>query len=335
MSQAIYSARWPEELAVTMKTSKKSRDRDVQEPKPDLGPALEFFDRVQAFPSDQAKEEFDRLVGLDDIKGQVLSLSRLMLDPAGLADWSVRHHGELLPAVRRLSARRPLLIFAGDVGTGKTALAETMGDAIARETQRPATLLGLSLLTRGSGLVGEMTRLLTAALRAVRDWAPRAPGATVLLIDEADALAQSRDLAQMHHEDRAGVNALIQGLDQLRACPQLLIVLCTNRLVAIDPAVQRRATAIYHFPRPNDAQRRLALETTLSGLVLSPNELDELVRLTGPRDGRGYGWTYSDIVDRLVSAAALLAFPGEALSFGHLRRAALTMDATPPFGLVG
>ena len=34
-------------------------------------------------------------------------------------------------------------------------------------------------------------------------------GAVILLVDEADALAQSREAAQMHHEDRAGVNAFL------------------------------------------------------------------------------------------------------------------------------
>ena len=76
----------------------------------------------------------------------------------------------------------------------------------------------------------------------------------VLVIDEADALAQSREMAQMHHEDRAGVNALIRGIDELagRRLP-IAVVLCTNRPDAIDPAVRRRAAEIFRFERPDGA----------------------------------------------------------------------------------
>ena len=56
------------------------------------------------------------------------------------------------------------------------------------------------------------------------------------MIDEADALAQSRELGQMHHEDRAGVNALIRGLDQLAADRgRVLVVMCTNRIESLGP----------------------------------------------------------------------------------------------------
>lgn len=43
----------------------------------------------------------------------------------------------------------------------------------------------------------------------------QARGAVILLVDEADALAQSRETAQMHHEDRAGLNAFIRGIDRI------------------------------------------------------------------------------------------------------------------------
>ena len=49
-------------------------------------------------------------------------------------------------------------------------------------------------------------------------------------------MAQSRELGQMHHEDRAGVNALIRGVDYL--------VMCTNRLEALDHAVPIRRRKI-------------------------------------------------------------------------------------------
>src|SRR5439155_8450059 len=103
-------------------------------------------------------------------------------------------------------------------------LAEAIGDALARASDIPVTLFRLSLNVRGSGAVGQMTKLLSDAFAAVRERGAQArdsagmpKAAIMLLIDEADALGQSRDLAQMHHEDRAGVNALIRGIDTLAA----------------------------------------------------------------------------------------------------------------------
>ena len=77
------------------------------------------------------------------------------------------------------------------------------------------SVLRLSLRARGTGAVGEMTRRLGDAFDEVVSRGRRMPTghALILVIDEADAIAQSRELGQMHHEDRAGVNALIRGID--------------------------------------------------------------------------------------------------------------------------
>lgn len=100
----------------------------------------------------------------------------------------------------------------------------------------------------------------------------------------------------MHHEDRAGVNALIRGIDRLaRTRRPVLTVMCTNRVDAIDPAIRRRAAAVLTFSRPNDAQRRSLLSNAFGDIGLTGAQLDELVGLTGPRDGRTYGYTYSDL----------------------------------------
>ena len=86
-------------------------------------------------------------------------------------------------------------------------------------------------------------------------------GAIIFLVDEADALAQSREMSQMHHEDRAGVNAFIRGVDQVKneQIP-VAIIMCTNRLNALDPAIKRRSIDILTFHRPNELQRYLILK---------------------------------------------------------------------------
>ena len=281
-----------------------------------------LFGEVQEFPADRARERFEALVGLDEVKQQMLAHARVLLDPAVLATWSEQEHGCVIPAVEDVMDLPPLVVLAGDVGTGKSVLAETVGDGIARQLKVSVTMFPMSLTARGHGAVGEMTTLLTRAFQKVQDHALSGRGrdgklrhVTLLLIDEADALAQSRELTQMHHEDRAGVNALIRGIDSLhRERLAVLVIMCTNRADALDPAVRRRAAAVFQFSRPDDAQRRMLLRRSFAGTGIGDEHIEEAVRYTGATNGRSYGCTYSDLRQRLVPAVVL-----DALATGPIR----------------
>jgi AAA+ superfamily predicted ATPase len=301
----------------------------------------ELFEQVLEYPDPTAQERLARLVGIDDIKQRVITEATLLLDDQILEQWSARHHGEMTRAAAEVTQRTPLLVFAGDVGTGKTELAESFCDAVARTMRVDITLYPLSLSARGRGAVGEMTSLLTGAFGIVRDAAlkgrdsnGRVRRAVVLLVDEGDAIAQSRDLAQMHHEDRAGVNALIRGIDQLRSDRlPVLTVLCTNRPDALDPAILRRAAKVFRFGRPSDEQRLALVSQLISGCDIEPSDLDKVVALIGPRADRGYGATYSDIRQRLVPDAVLDAVARDApLTGTRLIELAEIFEPTTPFG---
>ncbi len=142
--------------------------------------------------------------------------------------------------------------------------------------------------------MGEMTHLVSQAFDEVVDLAKRGvnssgkpSSAVVFVIDEADALAESRATEQMHHEDRAGVNVLIRGIDRLaRERLPGLVVLCTNRVESLDPAVMRRAAVHHQFHRPSDAQRELVLRNTL-GEIFGDSEYRELARLTDQTERTG------------------------------------------------
>ena len=240
-----------------------------------------LFAGVDEFPNRSAQQRFANLVGLDSVKDRLVRHAACLLQPDLLADWARRQHGSQdLPILEAFANRPPMFIFAGDVGTGKTALAESFGDAVARDSGLPITLFRLSLTARGSGAVGEMTQLLAAAFEEVRRAAQgftnrqgKRTGGVILLIDEADALAQSRELAQMHHEDRAGVNELIRGIDDLgRSDLPAVIVMCTNRIDALDPAVRRRAADSFRFERPKRDQRVALLEKVFVGTGLTKDD---------------------------------------------------------------
>jgi AAA+ superfamily predicted ATPase len=179
-------------------------------------------------------------------------------------------------------------------------------------------------------LIGDaFTYLLTQGRKARGGSGPGS--AFILVVDEADALAQSRAAEQMHHEDRAGVDALLAGVDSLagEAVP-VIVIMCTNRERALHPAVLRRAAVIFHFSRPDEAQRHAVLTGALAGTGIDTAAISKLTALTGPVGGRP-GFTYSDLTQRLIPAAILTAFPDKPLTADLLLAAAASTDPTPEF----
>ncbi len=298
-----------------------------------------LFERKVIYPDFAPQERLARLVGLDDHKSRLTKILSVLVNPNGLEQWARKYHPDSQALLKTVQNRPPLVVLAGDVGSGKTELAETIGDAVARQEEIDITLLPMSLSARGQGRVGEMTQLIAAAFDYTVDEASklarssgRAQGAIILLVDEADALAQSREAAQMHHEDRAGVNAFIRGIDRLgNGRLPAAVIMCTNRLGALDPAVKRRAAEILTFERPNDLQRKSVLMSSLAGLGFSQSHIEQLVKLTGPTDGRNYGYTFSDLVQRLLPAVVLDAYPLRAIDTTRALEIARKTIPTPPF----
>jgi len=298
----------------------------------------ELFERRQTYPDFEPQERLARLVGLDDQKSRLTKILGLMVNPQGLEKWAARFHAtEARPLLDVILRRPPLVVLAGDVGSGKTELAETIGDAVARQEDIDITLFPLSLATRGQGRVGEMTQLLSAAFEHTVQAASKlkgdrkAKGGIILLVDEADALAQSREAAQMHHEDRAGVNAFIRGIDRLANLRlPAAVIMCTNRLNALDPALRRRAADILAFARPNREQRLHILSLRLGPLGVSKEQLQMLVEATdGTSDVPGF--TFSDLTQRLLPAIALDAYPNKPVEGMRAVQIAKAMTATPAF----
>ncbi len=304
-----------------------------------MKPTLDgLFERATTFPDIDAKERLANLVGLDDQIARLSKILGLLINPSSLLQWAKTHHPQAAVLVDTVLRRPPLVVLAGDVGSGKTELAETIGDAVAREQRVSLTLLPLSLASRGDGRVGQMTQLISAAFDAAAEHATRykstgkTSGGVILLVDEADALAQSRESAQMHHEDRAGVNAFIRGIDRLaNGRLPAAVIMCTNRLTALDPAIRRRAADVMTFGRPDDLQRTFVLQTRLAPLGFKATDIAALVATTGSRHENGAGFTFSDLTQRLIPAIVLDAYPDNAITASRALDIARSMSATPPF----
>jgi AAA+ superfamily predicted ATPase len=288
----------------------------------------EIFDSRVVAPDTTLTAREKTLLGFDRRYRRVRDQLRLLLNSGDLDSWSRAHHGAVLPICERVADQYPLVIFHGDVGTGKSANAECISNRLMADAGiEDSMLFRLSNRVRGSGMVGEMGTLLAEAFRQVTEAAGKTRRA-VLIIDEGDSIAASRSQDHSHHEDKVAVNTLIQAVDDLRRLKgRIAVILCTNRLSALDPALQRRAAIVEEFKRPSEVERQDLLSMDLAGLNLSLAQIGELVKLTGPQGGKP-GWTFSDFRTRFYPAAVARAFPDDPLCFEDLAGVARDMDGS-------
>jgi len=295
----------------------------------------QLYEQRIKFPDPDYLERYNALVGIDKAKARLTKLLHFMLAPDDLRSWGKRTYPDASSIINTVLARPPLIIISGDVGTGKTELATTIGAYVSRLSKKSISLFPLSLSARGEGRVGEMTQLISDAFALMYDESRRlsksngsASGGNILLIDEADALAQSRETSQMHHEDRAGVNALIRGIDRLSdtRCPAA-VIMSTNRLSAIDPAIQRRAAEVFVFNRPNFEQRL----RVLSELKCFGFDVTQIERLAKVEEGDDITFTYSDLRQRYIPSLVLEAAPDKIVEFEEALSLLSTLRPTPSF----
>jgi AAA+ superfamily predicted ATPase len=299
----------------------------------------ELFESTIVYPDPDMQQRLGLLVGLDETKEKIKKILSLLINPTGVQDWINKHHKGATQILNFVTRRPPLIVLAGDVGSGKSELAQTIGDAVARQEGLDIELFPLSLSTRGQGRVGQMTQLVSAAFdytleraKKLKTASGKSKGAVILLVDEADALAQSRENEQMHHEDKAGVNAFIRGIDSLgNGKFPAAVIMCTNRPNALDPAIRRRAAEIIYFQRPNEESRHRVLNAPLLELGFAKAEIKKIVDLTGPQKNCEFGFTFSDIVQRLLPAIVLDAYPHSAVNPLRAIEIAKNIIPTSPF----
>jgi SpoVK/Ycf46/Vps4 family AAA+-type ATPase len=290
---------------------------------------IRIFDSETVLPDDRLTAKARTLLGFEDRYVRVRDHLRLLLNIGELGAWNKKHHGGKLALVDLVAEQYALVVFYGDVGTGKTATAECIADRLIAEAKvEDSVLFKVSNRVRGSGKVGEMGSLLAEAFQKVGQAAGKGRRA-VLIVDEGDSLAAARSQEHSHHEDKVAVNTVIQGIDDLRRFGgRVLTILCTNRINALDPALVRRAAIIEEFKRPTPEERRRLFAMDLGALLLSEKQIAQLVDTTGSCDGQP-GWTYSDIRTRLYPAALALAFPDRPLEFDHLQTVAAGLKPSP------
>jgi SpoVK/Ycf46/Vps4 family AAA+-type ATPase len=288
-----------------------------------------IFDNTLELPNAGIKERTENLIGFETKFRRIYSNLKLLLDQDGLIDWSNKHHKIELPIIRQLTERYPLIILAGDAGTGKTVSAEAIADKMVRELGKDGFFLKLSTRVRGEGLHGQMGNLVNDAFTELKKQAGKSRLA-FLLIDEADSIATTRSTSQMHQEEKAAVNTLIQKIDEIRELKgRAVVFMSTNRLHFIDEAIIRRAAVILEFERPNEQERKELFINSLNGIEFSENELLELSELTGPERNEGIGHSFSDIRLKILPEAIALSYPNYPLTFEIISNTIKSIKPSP------
>lgn len=286
--------------------------------------------RKTRHPHKDLKKRFEELFGIDTQKQDLLASLRLILEPDHIQNWQSKHYPKGLPFFGSALRQSPLVLLSGDVGCGKTELAMTIGTPLSRE------LGGESVITfdtpsdvRGSGLVGEVSARITAAFSAAKSELPKGEFG-LLVIDEADDLATTREQDQAHHEDRAGVNALIKEIDALeREGHPIAVILITNRPGALDPAIMRRAATHLQFERPDAIALNAIFERASKEMKLTNAQITELVKNCLAKKPI---FSFSDIFRKVARRAILQAVAEKKpLSCDHLLAAIESTTPSPTF----
>lgn len=162
-----------------------------------------------------------------------------------------------------------VLMFEGPPGTGKTLGAHV----VAQRMGRPLVEVGAAALL--GSFVGSTERAIAEVFALARR------EQAVLLLDEADSLLQARAGAVRSWEV-SQTNTLLRCLEQHDG----VVVLTTNLVETLDPAVARRITLRLTFPRPGPRERAaiwraLTDERIVLPAARSPEKLAEAHEMTG------------------------------------------------------
>jgi len=248
-------------------------------------------------PNKEALKDYNLLIGIDEQKKELLRTLEMLLDQKKIQQWVKKFHSKGLPFMAHLKTSSPLIILSGEVGCGKTALAQSIGTPLADLLASPVKVFETPSNIRGSGLVGEISNRITEVFETAKSRLKN-DEIGLLIIDEADDLATSRAQNQAHHEDRAGLNVLIKQVDSImKSNKRLAVIMITNRLVVLDPAIRRRTSLHLVFERPTGKKLEDVLMALLYGTEWKKTDMDILIKSAS---SHSVPYSYSDLIQRVA-----------------------------------
>jgi AAA+ superfamily predicted ATPase len=281
-------------------------------------------------PNKESMKDYNLLVGIDEQKKELLKTLSMLLDDKKLQHWEKKFHSKGLPVFAHLKTSNPLVILSGEVGCGKTALAHSIGTPLADLLKTPIKVFETPSNIRGSGLVGEISNRITEVFETAKARLKN-DEVGLLIIDEADDIATSRAQNQAHHEDRAGLNVLIKQIDSIKKSnKRLAIIMITNRVVVLDPAIRRRTSLHAIFERPTGEKLEKLLTWLFDGTELKQSDLKKLIQIC---NSHKIPYSYSDLIQRVAKQTLFEAVDKDVAFTTDLFQQ--TLEKTEPTPLLG
>src|SRR5258708_513973 len=88
---------------------------------------------TESLPSKRLTNQGKTLLGFERRFVKVSSQLRLLMHLGDLQKWSGKHHGGPTKICEYVAEQYPLVVFYGDVGTGKTVTAESIANRLVVE----------------------------------------------------------------------------------------------------------------------------------------------------------------------------------------------------------
>jgi SpoVK/Ycf46/Vps4 family AAA+-type ATPase len=181
------------------------------------------------------------------------------------------------------------ILFCGPPGCGKTLTAE----AFAYEAGLPLVVARVDVLI--SSFLGETS----TNIRQIFDFIQNVP--SVLLLDEFDTVARTRDDDNDHGELKRVVNSLLQLIDRYEGAG--LIIAATNHEAKLDSAIWRRFDQILYFDPPTRREIKALLKMKLKNF---PTDFDVQEAIDGLQ-----GLSHAEVERIAINAIKLAVLGGK------------------------
>ena len=101
----------------------------------------DIFESEMALPDAGLAAKEKTLLGFEVRYNRIRNQLRLLLNINELAKWNQDHHDGRLALCDLVTEQYPLVIFYGDVGTGKTVMAECIANRLITESKKEDSVL--------------------------------------------------------------------------------------------------------------------------------------------------------------------------------------------------